>query len=72
MTVGQASLRANACRRTGGRGRLSSLLANPKVIKTLEDIKADDDTAFTEGAIQIFQCVSKPINLSPQFSRNRR
>src|SRR3979409_107697 len=25
-----------------------AILANPKVIKTLEDIKADDDTAFAE------------------------
>lgn len=25
-----------------------AILANPKVIKTLDDIKADDDTAFAE------------------------
>src|SRR5258708_1707714 len=25
-----------------------AILANPKVVKTLEDIKADDDTAFAE------------------------
>ena len=35
-------------RRIGHRGRLQAILANPKVIKTLEDIKADDDERFAE------------------------
>jgi hypothetical protein len=47
------SLAKQACAQTPAAGpaveaAYQAILANPKVIKTLEDIKADDDTAFAE------------------------
>jgi tripeptide aminopeptidase len=48
-----APLAKQACAQTPAAGpaveaAYQAILANPKVIKTLEDIKADDDTAFAE------------------------
>jgi len=48
-----APLAKQACAQTPAAGSAvdaayQAILANPKVIKTLEDIKADDDTAFAE------------------------
>src|SRR5258706_4289647 len=48
-----APLAKQACAQTPAAGSAvetayQAILANPRVIKTLEDIKADDDTAFAE------------------------
>src|SRR3981189_3630463 len=52
LLLSSAPLATQACAQTPAAGSAVEaaqvLLANPKVIKTLEDIKADDDTAFAE------------------------
>jgi acetylornithine deacetylase/succinyl-diaminopimelate desuccinylase-like protein len=53
LLLSSAPLASQACAQTPAAGSAveaatQALLANPKVMKTLEDIKADDDTAFAE------------------------
>jgi tripeptide aminopeptidase len=52
LLLAGAPLATQACAQTPAAGSAveaaQALLANPKVMKTLEDIKADDDTAFAE------------------------
>src|SRR5258707_3854105 len=53
LLLAGAPLAKQACAQTPAAGSAvetayQAILANPRVIKTLEDIKADDDTAFAE------------------------
>ena len=53
LVMGGAPLATSACAQTPSSASavettFQAILANPRVIKTLEDIKADDDTALAE------------------------